>query len=178
MRMMIVVFALSALALELPAAFGEVSIRMTVDADYPGGNVVVERVEADTVYLRPDLRDTEGWWFYWNFRVRGAEGRTLRFQFSGNNPIGVRGPAVSLNRGRTWAWLGADAVSNAFSMFSQDAAEVRSALRCPTSRPIDGVSGRLCEPSPSLTSCARRDRGGRSMDSCRPSGRRPRFASC
>ena len=133
MRMMIVVFALSALALELPAAFGEVSIRMTVDADYPGGNVVVERVEADTVYLRPDLRDTEGWWFYWNFRVRGAEGRTLRFQFSGNNPIGVRGPAVSLNRGRTWAWLGAEAVrGNSFSYaFSQDAAEVRFCFAVP-----------------------------------------------
>jgi hypothetical protein len=86
---------------------------MVVDANYPGGNVVVERIEGDVVHLRPDLRDTEGWWFYWSFRVRGAEGRTLTFRFSGPNPIGVRGPAVSTDRGRTWSWLGAEGVQDA-----------------------------------------------------------------
>ncbi|MCC6694693.1 MAG: hypothetical protein IT365_03580, partial [Candidatus Hydrogenedentes bacterium] len=85
----------------------------TIDTDFTGGNVVVERVDGDTIYLRPDLRDTEGWWFYWNFRVSGAAGRTLTFHFSEKNPIGVRGPAVSTDGGATWSWLGTKAVSGA-----------------------------------------------------------------
>jgi len=76
----------------------------TIDANYPGGNIVVERIEGDTVHVRPDLRDTEGWWFYWNFRVRRAQGRTLTFQFGNPGPVGVRGPAVSLDGGKGWAW--------------------------------------------------------------------------
>jgi hypothetical protein len=88
----------------------------SIDTNFPGGNVVVERVDGDTVYLRPDLRDTEGWRFYWNFRVRDAEERSLTFQFSERNPIGVRGPAVSVDGGATWSWLGTDNVAEgAFS---------------------------------------------------------------
>ena len=89
-----------------------------IDAQYPGGNIVVERIEADRVYLRPDLRDTNGWWFFWNFRVRSAAGRTLTFCFTGNNPIGVRGPAVSTDGGRSWSWLGADNVKDASFAYS------------------------------------------------------------
>jgi hypothetical protein len=89
-----------------------------IDARYPGGNIVVERIEGDQVYLRPDLRDTNGWWFYWNFRVRGAIGRTLTFQFTGSNPIGVRGPAVSTDGGHRWSWLGAFKVKDASFTYS------------------------------------------------------------
>ena len=60
------------------------------------------------VFLRQDLRDTEGFWFYWYFRVRGASGRTLTFHFTDGKPVGVRGPAISLDEGATWTWLGAD----------------------------------------------------------------------
>ncbi len=104
-----------------------------VDADYPGGNIIVERIEDDTVYLRPDLRDTEGWWFYWSFRVAGAAGRTLTFRFSGRSPIGVRGPAVSTDGGRNWSWLGADAVQEASFRyaFPQEASDVRFCLAIP-----------------------------------------------
>jgi len=106
---------------------------VVVDADYPGGNVVVDRIEGDTVYLRPDLRDTEGWWFYWNFRVRGAAGRTLTFQFADRSPIGVRGPAVSADEGQTWTWLGAEAVRDAsFAYtFADDAGAVRFCFAMP-----------------------------------------------
>jgi len=79
-----------------------------VDCDFPGGNVVVEGIDADVVRLRPDLRDTTTWWFYWYFRVRGAEGRTLRFEFTDGQPVGVRGPAVTTDEGKTWRWHGAD----------------------------------------------------------------------
>ncbi|MBC8876508.1 MAG: peptidase M14 [Planctomycetes bacterium] len=106
---------------------------LEIDAQYPGGNIVVERIEGDQVYLRPDLRDTNGWWFYWNFRVRGAAGQTLTFQFTGNNPMGVRGPAVSTDGGRSWSWLGAERVKGAsFAYeFSADQAEVRFSFAIP-----------------------------------------------
>jgi hypothetical protein len=81
-----------------------------VDADFPGGNIVVDSIAGDTVTLHQDLRDTEGNWFYWYFRVRGAAGRTLEFRFSESNPIGTRGPALSLDGGKTWSWLGTNAV--------------------------------------------------------------------
>jgi hypothetical protein len=105
----------------------------TVDANYPGGNIVVERTEGDTVYLRPDLRDTQGWWFYWSFRVKGARGRTLAFQFTGDDPIGVRGPAVSTDRGKTWSWLGAEAVNEASFEFTfpENADDVRFCFAMP-----------------------------------------------
>lgn len=83
---------------------------LAIDAKYPGGNIIVEKIEGDTVFLKPDLRDTKGWWFYWNFRVTGAAGRTLHFRFSKDNPIGVRGPARSRDGGLTWTWLGAQVV--------------------------------------------------------------------
>lgn len=106
---------------------------VTVDANYPGGNIVAERIDGDTIHLRPDLRDTEGWWFYWSFRVRGAAGRTLTFRFSGPNPIGVRGPAVSTDGGRTWAWLGAEAVQDASFQyaFAANVEEVRLSFGIP-----------------------------------------------
>ena len=84
-----------------------------IDADYPGGNIIVERIDANEVHLRQDLRDTQGWWFYWNFRINGAARRTLKFTFTDRNPIGVCGPAVSLDAGKTWSWLGADIVKGA-----------------------------------------------------------------
>jgi hypothetical protein len=79
-------------------------------ADYPGSNIRLLSMRCDEIHLQPDLRDTEGWWFYWNFRVVGTQGRTLRFTFDGPNPIGRNGPAVSVDEGRTWRWLVAAAV--------------------------------------------------------------------
>lgn len=104
-----------------------------IDADYPGGNIIVEAIEDDAVRLRPDLRDTTTWWFYWNFRVRGAAGRTLTFAFSDQNPIGVRGPAVSTDAGKTWAWLGMETVQGGTFRyaFPTDCDEVRFAFTYP-----------------------------------------------
>jgi hypothetical protein len=106
---------------------------LSVDCAFPGGNVVVERIEDDHVYLRPDLRDTEGHWFYWNFRVRGAAGRTLAFNFNGGPAIGVMGPAVSLDGGRSWNWLGKEAVEKETFRFAFPSGvdEVRFCLSIP-----------------------------------------------
>lgn len=90
---------------------------MIIDADFPGGNIVVERVAGDAVFLRPDLRDTSIEWFYWHFRVREAGKRTVVFHFTGPRLkdgvpwiMDVHGPAVSVDGGRTWRWFGREVV--------------------------------------------------------------------
>jgi hypothetical protein len=91
-------------------AAGPVTDGVSIDANYPGGNVIVDGIYRGTVSLHQDLRDTEGWWFYWNFRVRGAAGGVFTFRFTDRNPIGVRGPAFSTDGGASWSWPGAQAV--------------------------------------------------------------------
>jgi len=46
-----------------PAAGAAVSEDLTVDCSFPGGNIVVDSIQEDTVYLRQDMRDTPGFWF-------------------------------------------------------------------------------------------------------------------
>jgi hypothetical protein len=123
--------SLAFLLLLSPIATGE-QPKVTVDADFPGGNIIVDKIEGDKIFLRPDLRDTAGDWFYWHFRVGGGAGRTLTFQFK-SNVIGVRGPAVSSDGGRSWKWLGAQAVrgSSFFYAFPVDAKEVRFCFAFP-----------------------------------------------
>lgn len=107
--------------------------KLQIDADIPGGNIVVDKIKGDDVYLHQDLRDTAGDWFYWHFRVRGAHGRTLTFHFTKSNPIGVRGPAVSVDGGKSWRWLGAQAVRGpSFHFdFPKDADDVRFCFAFP-----------------------------------------------
>lgn len=111
------------------------SAHLQVDADFPGGNIVVDEVDHDAIRVHPDLRDTVGNWFYWYFRVRGGAGRTLRVQFTGDSrtPLAARGPAVSLDTGRSWQWHGADAVDGReFSYSVPDGVdEVRFAFAMP-----------------------------------------------
>jgi hypothetical protein len=106
---------------------------LRIDAAFPGGNIIVDRIDGDRVFLRPDRRDTPRFWFYWYFRVRGSAGRTITFTFTDGVPIGARGPAVSTDGGRTWRWLGAEAVENAsFTYaFARDADEVRFCFTIP-----------------------------------------------
>lgn len=103
-----------------------VSKDIKIDADFPSGNIVVEKIEGDDVYVHQDLRDTKGWWFYWCFRVRGAAGRTLAFHFTNKDVFGARGPAVSLDAGESWAWLGRRRVRGQTFRYSfgDDAADV------------------------------------------------------
>lgn len=75
---------------------------LLIDKDLPAGNILVTAVTNDTVYLQNEMRDTSGWWFYWAFRVRGAEGRTLTFRFTNGDPVCTRGPVISYDRGTNW----------------------------------------------------------------------------
>ncbi len=104
-----------------------------IDTDFPGGNVILHRIEQDVVHITPDLRDTEGHWFYWYFRVRGAAGRTLKFQFPDVPCVGTRGAAISNDQGQTWHWGGADTVEDeSFThCFADDADDVRLAMGIP-----------------------------------------------
>ncbi len=79
---------------------------LTVDADLPAGNIVVDGIDGDTVKVHQDLRDSN-LWFYWAFRVKGAAGRKLSFAFTDKRwggPVGVRGPVVSTDGGRTFSY--------------------------------------------------------------------------
>jgi len=76
----------------------------TLDKNVPAGNIALERIEGNSVYVHQELRDTAGDWFYWAFRVTGAQGRTLDFHFTKSAAVGTRGPCVSLDHGQTWSY--------------------------------------------------------------------------
>jgi hypothetical protein len=106
---------------------------LQIDADFPGGNIIIDKIDGDTVSLHQDLRDTAGDWFYWQFRVRGAQGRTLTFQFTKTNVLGVLGPAMSLDAGATWSWLGKESLKGqSFQVaFPADANDARFCVSIP-----------------------------------------------
>jgi hypothetical protein len=114
--------------LDVPAQDG-----LKIDADLPGGNLLLDKIDGDTVLIHQDLRDTSGDWFYWQFRVRGAQGRTIGFEFTKGNVIGVLGPAMSLDQGETWTWLGKESVkaSSFHYAFPADAKDVRFCVSIP-----------------------------------------------
>ena len=102
--------------------------QFAVDTAMPGGCLAKAEIDGDNVHLTRDYRDTEGGWFYWAFRVTGAEGRTLNFDFPGVDwAVGSRGTAVSLDRGKSWRWMTESEFKplNSFSWtFAPDAKEV------------------------------------------------------
>lgn len=103
-----------------------------IDTDYAGGNVLVNGINGDEVRVAPDLRDTDGFWFYYNFRVSGAEGRELTFRF--DKPIvSPFGPGISFD-GKTWRFLPERIVRtpNSFSFrFAEKEREVWFAFSLP-----------------------------------------------
>ena len=129
-------------------AFGAIEIR----SDYPGGNVKVLGIDETNGVVRvaPDLRDTEGKWFHFDFTVRGTAGRTLRFQFPQDKYeyLSSLGPAISRDGGATWTWLNADGTRykpiNYFNYaFAPDESETRFALSIPyTQKNWDAASVR------------------------------------
>lgn len=81
---------------------------LCVHADFPGGNIQVDRIEGNTVYVRQAMRDTTKWWFYWCFALRGlVAGMRYTVRFTDGEVVGIAGPAYSPD-GSGWAWLGAD----------------------------------------------------------------------
>jgi hypothetical protein len=79
--------------------------RYFIDSHFPGGNIDIDKITEDTVWLKPDYRDSEGFWFYWNFKVRQAQHKTLNFCFKHKSVFSDYGPAFSRDNGKTWHWL-------------------------------------------------------------------------
>jgi hypothetical protein len=139
---------------------------LTVDAGFPGGNVIVDSVEGDSIRVHQDLRDTEGDWFWWCFRVRGAAGRRFSVELTASAVIGPMGPAVSLDGGLSWDWLGPEAVSEnrSFSYaVPAGAREVRFAFAMPyleadLERWLAGRAGRTAALSVEELCRSRKDR--------------------
>lgn len=77
-----------------------------VDAAHPGGNIAVSAINGTDIEVKQQWHDAARWWFYWNMRVQGAAGQNLTFNFLDGNVIGTRGPACSLDLGKSWTWLG------------------------------------------------------------------------
>lgn len=84
--------------------------KIRIETDHCGGNLQVLSKEGSVYNVAPDLRDTEGYWFYFNFRVCGAAEHTLKFDF-GRRAVHPFGPAVSFD-GENWAFMPERAVSD------------------------------------------------------------------
>ena len=85
-----------------------VCAQIRVDADFAGGNVVIDKISSDTVYFRPDLTGTQGKWFYWYFRATSDEPQTWYFKATQNNILTSLGANYSKDGGYTWQTIGPD----------------------------------------------------------------------
>ena len=106
---------------------------MMIKKDFPGGNIKVNRIEGDCVYLEQEIRDTGEWWFYWNFCACGMEGRTISFFFENGDVVGIYGPCKSTDR-INWEWAGAKTLrgNNCFVYtFSETETEVYFSFSIP-----------------------------------------------
>jgi hypothetical protein len=87
-------------------------VTVSIRTDFPGGNVTVLKNDGPTVELAPDLRGGMPW-FYWHFEAQASRPGRVTFAFDGQPRIGVRGPAVSVDGGKSWQWLGTERVEYA-----------------------------------------------------------------
>lgn len=91
----------------LVATFARAEV--TINTAFPGGNVLVKNKGVDVVEIAPDLRGGKPW-FYWYFEAQSSQPGRVMFVFAKPGAIGVRGPAMSVDDGKTWQWLGAERV--------------------------------------------------------------------
>ncbi len=76
-----------------------------ITSQIPGGNIKVVSMNGHDIELDVELRDTEGDWFYWSFKMVFPETGRYRFRFTRDWKVGTHGPAVSFDGGRNWQWL-------------------------------------------------------------------------
>ncbi len=111
---------------------------VTINTEFPGGNVEVLGNEAGVVKMAPDLRGDKAW-FYWYFEAVANEAGRVKFIFPEkvagftNGGIGFQGPAISTDSGKSWEWMGVDRVeNNSFSYeFGKPNERVRFAVTIP-----------------------------------------------
>lgn len=76
-----------------------------IDTEFPGGNVIIEKIVGDTVFFRPDLRDTSQEWFYWCFSINNTSGKKWFFKATKPNVLTNLGAAFSTDGGFEWSWI-------------------------------------------------------------------------
>jgi len=108
---------------------------VTIRANFPGGNVLVKSIAGHTVHVAPDLRGGRPW-FYWYFAARVERPGRVSFAFPKSTAIGIigkQGPAVSVDNGKAWKWLGADHVrgDSFFFVFTEKVKTARFAVSIP-----------------------------------------------
>lgn len=81
-------------------------MKSTIDTQAPGGNAIIEKVEelddVFHVHLRPDLRDTEGEWFWWSIRLAGLKDQKVALHFTREHCTTTPGVVKSTNGGKDW----------------------------------------------------------------------------
>ncbi len=75
----------------------------TVKTDFSGANANIIKIDGNNILLDVELRDTKGDWFFWCFKVCGAAGQTLNFQFTNDFRVGYYGAAISYDF-ENWHW--------------------------------------------------------------------------
>lgn len=87
------------------------TVAFNIYTDIEAGNLIIDKIRNDSIWVRPDLRTTNGDWFYWNFAVNNAKDKKLTFIFPSETEkpnmqyLTSRGPALSLDGGWVWSWL-------------------------------------------------------------------------
>ena len=80
-----------------------------ISTSFAGGNVIVEKIEGNTIHLAPDLRGGQPW-FHWCFDAMVEKPSKIIFDLGKPQKIGVRGPAFSIDEGKSWRYLGTENV--------------------------------------------------------------------
>jgi len=79
--------------------------QISIDTSFSGSNIVFEQLSGDTVHFKPDLRDTEGDWFYWYFRAVSNKPKTWYFKSTQPNAMTGLGAVFSTDGGKEWQWI-------------------------------------------------------------------------
>lgn len=146
-----------------------------IKADFPGGNIVLDSIRGNNVFIHQNLHDNENNWFYWYFRVgKEAAGKTLTFQFTHPwkqmqplNVIGVHGPAISFDAGKTWSWLGKEVVKGTSFKYTFPAKmhEIRFSFGMPYTEANLNTFLKRYQNNPNLEKgIIARTKGGRSVE--------------
>ena len=81
--------------------------KMKIISDYAGGNIIFKGFKKENgvteIFLEQDMRDTDRWWFYWNFRIDEPPVGKVRFTFCNGKVVCPYGAAVSED-GQNWRY--------------------------------------------------------------------------
>ena len=58
---------------------------------FDGENIKINSIEANTVHLEQEIRDSGEWWFWWNFKIEVDCVQTIRFIFDNGNVVHKKG---------------------------------------------------------------------------------------